>query len=336
MLFYKITLLFIKNVFALIIFNEVFMNKEDAKIIFMGTPEISANVLEAIIKDGYQVIAVISQPDKPVGRKGILEKTPTKKVAEQYGIDVYQPRKIRLEYQIIQDLKPDLIITFAYGQIVPKEVLEAPKLGCINLHGSLLPKYRGAAPIQYALINLEKTTGVTLMEMSEEMDAGKMFAKKEFPIDEEDNATSLFNKIAEAAKGLILEILPDFLKGNYPGVKQHESLVTYAHMIKPEEEKLDSQMDIDHLLGWIKALSDEPGGYFYLDDKKLKIFKARIKERNNKTNLGEIVNADKRGLDIQVNGGILSILELQLEGKKKMDYKSFLNGNANLLGKTLK
>ena len=181
------------------------MEKENLKVIFMGTPEISAYVLEAMINDGYQIIGVIAQPDRPVGRRGELEKVPTKVLAEKYNIPVFQPLKIRKEYDFVKELNPDVIITLAYGQIVPQGLLGIPRYGCLNLHGSLLPKYRGAAPIQYALINNDEVTGMTLMEMVAAMDAGKMYAKKELVIAEEDNATSLFQKMAVTAKELILE-----------------------------------------------------------------------------------------------------------------------------------
>ena len=178
------------------------------RIIFMGTPEISAHVLEGLISSGYNVIALIAQPDRPVGRKKILEPVPTKVVAEKHQIPVYQPVKIRKEYEFVKELNPDVIITLAYGQIVPQGLLDIPRLGCINLHGSLLPKYRGAAPIQYALMNNDKITGMTLMKMVKEMDAGEMYATEEVEISPLDNSTSLFNKMGEAALKLILRVLP--------------------------------------------------------------------------------------------------------------------------------
>ena len=182
----------------------------------MGTPEISAEVFEAMILDGYNFVGLIAQPDRPVGRKGLLEKVPTKVVAEKYNIPVFQPLKIRKDYAFMEELKPDVIITLAYGQIVPQGLLDIPQYGCLNLHGSLLPKYRGAAPIQYALINNEKVTGMTLMGMVAAMDAGPIYATKEVVIDEEDNSTSLFKKMAVAAKELILEKLPDYIDGKLP------------------------------------------------------------------------------------------------------------------------
>ena len=311
------------------------MDKKELKVIFMGTPEISAKVFEAMIQDGYQFVGLIAQPDRPVGRKGELEKVPTKKVAEKYNIPVFQPVKIRKEYEFVKELNPDVIITLAYGQIVPQGLLDIPKYGCLNLHGSLLPKYRGAAPIQYALINGDKATGMTLMEMVAAMDAGKMYAKEEVVIDENDNSTSLFEKMGDAAARLILEALPKYIDGELKGEEQDESLVSFCPSIKPEEEKLDLSKDVSSVLGWIRGLSDHPGAYLMLEGKKLKIYKAKIINDKEIAEIGTIVQADKNGLVIQCKGGQLALLELQKEGKNRMDYKSFLNGNQGLLNKKM-
>ena len=312
------------------------MNKKEIRIVFMGTPQISATVFEALIENGYNFVGLISQPDRPVGRKGILEKTPTKIIAEKYNIPVFQPIKIRSDYAFLEALKPDLIITLAYGQIVPQGVLDIPHLGCLNLHGSLLPKYRGAAPIQYALINNEKVTGMTLMEMTNKMDAGRMYAKKEIEIQEDDNSTSLFIKMGECAKELILEKLPLYIDGQLEGIPQNDDEVTFAPTIKAEQEKLNLELTKEEILGWIKGLSDEPGAYLYLDDLKFKIFKAKILNDQVSGEVGEIINADKNGLTLQLRNGQINLLEIQKEGKKRMDYKSFINGNNNLKGKILK
>ncbi len=312
------------------------MNKEELRLVFMGTPAISAKVFRAMIEDGYHFVGLIAQPDRPVGRKGELEKVPTKLVAEEYGIPCFQPIKIRKEYDFLVNLKPDLIITLAYGQIVPQGVLDIPRLGCLNLHGSLLPKYRGAAPIQFALINGEKVTGMTLMEMIDKMDAGKMYAKKELPISDDDNSTSLFEKIGDVATELILEALPKYINGELEGEVQDESLVTFCPTIKPEQEKIDLSLSANEILSWIKGLSDQPGAYFLMDDLKLKVYKASIVESSLEGNVGQIVQADKRGLIVKLNGGYLSLEDIQKEGKKRMDYRSFINGNQNLVGKILK
>ena len=297
----------------------------------MGTPEISATVLKAMINDGYKIVGVIAQPDKPVGRKGILEKVPTKVVAESFNIPVFQPAKIRLENDFLKELKPDVIVTVAYGQIVSQEVLDIPKYGCLNLHGSLLPKYRGASPIQTALINNDKVTGMTLMQMIYKMDAGKMYDKEIVNISEDDNSTSLFIKMGEAASKLILRTLPLYIDGKLPGEEQNEEEATFCKMIKPQQEKLDLSLNGQDINGFIRALSDVPGGYVFLNEQKLKIFKAKFLAEEFAGEVGEIVKADKNGLYIKVVDGVLSILELQKEGKKRMDYRSFINGNQNLL-----
>ena len=311
------------------------MEKKDLNLLFMGTPEISAYVFEQMILDGYHFVGLVAQPDHPVGRKGIIEEVPTKVIAEKYNIPVFQPIKIRKDFSFMDNLKVDLVITLAYGQIVPQGFLDIPRFGCLNLHGSLLPKLRGASPIQTALINNEKVTGVTLMEMVAAMDAGRMYGKKEVIIDEEDNATSLFKKISEAAKDLVLELLPKYVNGELEGIPQNEEEVTFCSLIKPEQEKLDLSKDILEVYGYIRGLSDEPGAYLYLDNQKLKIFKAKIANDLVTAEVGTIVQADKRGLLLQAKNGQLAILELQKEGKKRMDYKAFINGNQNLLGTKL-
>ena len=311
------------------------MEKKELNLLFMGTPEISAYVFEQMILDGYHFVGLVAQPDHPVGRKGIIEKVPTKVIAEKYNIPVFQPIKIRKDFSFMDNLKVDLVITLAYGQIVPQGFLDIPRFGCLNLHGSLLPKLRGASPVQTALINNEKVTGVTLMEMVAAMDAGRMYGKKEVNIEEDDNATSLFKKISEAAKDLVLELLPKYVNGELEGVPQDENEVTFCSLIKPEQEKLDLSKDILEVYGYIRGLSDEPGAYLYLDNQKLKIFKAKIANDLVTAEVGTIVQADKRGLLLQCQNGQLAILELQKEGKKRMDYKAFINGNQNLLGTKL-
>lgn len=305
------------------------------RIVFMGTPEISASVLEGIISSGYNVVAVIAQPDRPVGRKKVLMPVPTKVVATNHNIPVYQPLKIRKEYEFVNELHPDVIITLAYGQIVPQGLLDIPPIGCLNLHGSLLPKYRGAAPIQYALMNNDKVTGMTLMKMVKEMDAGEMYAKEEVEIDPSDNSTSLFKKMGDAALRLILRELPTILGGKLVGTPQDETLVSFAPSIKPEEEKLDLIKSKEELHGYIRALSDVPGAYLYLEGLKFKIYRSEIVSDEILGEVGEIVKADKKGLHLQTKNGVLALLDVQLEGKKRMDYMSFVNGHPNLLHEKL-
>lgn len=314
----------------------MFMNKNELRIIFMGTPSISAYVLRRMIESGFNIVAVISQVDKPTGRKHLLTPTPTKEVALEYNIPVYQKDKIRLDYDFVKEINPDLILTLAYGQILPQGLLDIPQYGCLNLHGSLLPKYRGAAPIQYALINNEKETGMCLMEMTSKMDAGKVYAKKALTIEESDNTTTLFNKLAEVAYQLVEDNLLDYVNGNLPGVEQDESLVTFAPTIKKEEEHLDLSKPVESIYGYIRALSDSPGAYLDSQMGKIKVFKSKIVSFDIKGELGEIIQADKSGIYLQCSNGILSLLELQKEGKSRLNYKDFLNGNKDLLHLILK
>ena len=305
------------------------------KILFMGTPEIASNVLEKLCLCGYNIVGVVSQPDRPVGRKHVIMPTPTKEIANKFGIPCYQPERIRKEFDFVKDIKPDLILTIAYGQIIPQALIDIPEYGCLNLHGSLLPKYRGAAPIQYALINNEKITGMSLMEMNDKMDEGKVYATNIIDIEEDDNATSLFNKMGDAAFELVNDCLQDYLDGKLPGEEQDSSLATYCPTIKKEEEKLNLYESTERIYGYIRALSDEPGAYLLLDNEVIKIFKAKVVSHDVKGELGEILQIDKNGIFLQCKDGILSLIELQRQGKKRMNYKDFANGNASLLHRIL-
>lgn len=305
------------------------MNIKDMRIVFMGTPEIAKQLLETLIINNYHVVGVIAQPDRPYGRKKILNPVPTKQVALEYNIPCYQPVKIRLDYQFLYDLKPDLIITLAYGQIVPQEVLDIPLYGCLNFHGSLLPKYRGAAPIQYALINNEKITGMTLMEMTSKMDAGRMYAKKEIIIDDDDNATTLFQKMGKLATDLALSYLPLYGEQKLVGEYQNEDEVTFAPSFKKEQEKLDLSLPVCDILGWIRGLSDEPGGYVLAENRKWKILKAHYYD-DHLGEIGTLKVVDKKLLLIQASDGRLAVDIIQKEGKPRMDIRSFLNGVTNI------
>ena len=305
-------------------------SKKDYRIIYMGTPEMSAKILERLIQDDFNIVALIAQEDKPVGRKGLLEKVPTKVVAEKYNIPVFQPHRIRKEYEFVKDLKPDLILTMAYGQIIPQGLLDIPTLGCLNVHGSLLPKYRGAAPIQRAIINGETKTGVTLMEMIDKMDAGKMFAFEECSIDENDNYSSLCEKIVECGNRVLEKNLLTYLEGNLKGTEQDENSVTFADKINPEDEKLDLSKPMILFLNWVRGLSEEPGGYIYLNNLKFKIFKAHKLSENRVSPVGTLTISKR--VVLQLSDGELELDEVQLEGKKKMDGKSFANGSHHLNG----
>ena len=312
------------------------MEKTALRIVFMGTPNISSFVLKRMIEEGFNIVGVVAQKDKPVGRKKIIMPVPTKVVAMEHNIPVFQPEKIRLDYQFLKEIAPDVIVTIAYGQIVPQAVLDIPKYGCLNLHGSLLPKYRGASPIQTSLLNNDEVTGVTLMEMTKDMDAGRMYAKKEVKISKEDNTTSLFEKIGVAAAELIIEALPKYIDGELVGVEQDENEVSFCHMITKEDEKIDINASTKEIYGKIRALSDEPGAYVILDDKKLKIFISEMLENKVNAQNGQIIQSDKNGLVFKTVDGAIKIISLQEEGKNRMDYRSFVNGHPNLIGKILK
>lgn len=304
------------------------------KTIYMGSPEISKIVLEGLLEAGLDVVAVISNEDRPLGRKAILTPTPVKAFALTKGIPVYTPHRIKNEHDFLQNIPCDLILTMAYGQIVPVEVLNHPKYGCLNLHGSLLPALRGAAPIQRALdLGLTKT-GVTLMEMVDKMDAGRMYDKQEISIEEEDNYTSLSLKIASASIEVSKRSLLDVLNKVNLGVEQDETLVSIAKKITAEEEHLDLTLPMKDILNHIRALSLTPGAYCYLDNEKIKILKAKKFSDEVTLAVGAILPI-KKHLVIQLSDGQMEILRLLPQGKKEMDGVSFLNGHS-LEGKVLK
>lgn len=311
---------------------------EKPKIVYLGTPEISANALKGLIESNlFDIVGVVTKPDQPVGRKMIMTPSPVALVAREYNIPLHKPIKLNKDYEFIEKLKPDLLLTFAYGQIISTKVLALSKYKPLNVHASLLPKYRGAAPIQYAIKDGEKVTGVSLMEMVKEMDAGDVYATVKVDIDNNDNYTSLAQKVSKAGLELLINYLPKYFNNELVGVNQDESKVTFCPSIKKEEEHLDLNLSPNQFVNYVRALSETPGAYLILDNQPFKIFKARVKEYvDNNVALGTIVNADKKGLIIKVNGGEVYLDEVQKAGKKKIDYKSFVNGEKNILGVILK
>lgn len=309
------------------------MEKRDLRIVYMGTPEMSARVLEHVIQAGYNVVGVIARIDKPVGRKKIIEKVPTKLTAEKYGIPVFQPLKIRLDYEFVRDLKPDIILTMAYGQIIPKGLLEIPKYLALNLHASILPSYRGAAPIQRAIWNGEKESGVTLMEMVEAMDAGRMFKIRTFPIDINDNFAMVCDKVVDASNKLVDEDIMPIVNGQNLGEVQDETRVTFADKIRPEDEKIDLNKEtVNEFINHVRALSPNIGAYLFLNGKKIKFFHAQkyddVIDRVGKLTVGEKVL-------LALKDGHAEIKTLQLDGKKIMDASAFKNGYRALDGAIL-
>ncbi len=303
------------------------MKMKEKRIVFFGTPSFAACILEGLIQANYQVIAVVSQPDKPIGRKKIMTPTPVKEVALKYNIPVYQPASLRKDYAFLKSMQFEMLITAAYGQILPQEVLDLAKVNNINVHASLLPRYRGGAPIQRAIMNGDSKTGVTIMEMIDKMDAGKMYAKEEVVIDDSVNTTELFEKLQFVGRDLLLKVLPQLFNNEIPGEVQCEEEVTFAKNIKREEEKIDFSLSTHQVHNLIRGLANQPGAYCLYKDKELKIYKSTIfKIVNDNQTTGRVKIEGKNRLLVKCKDGYLEILQLQLEGKQKMDSAAFLNG----------
>ncbi len=293
------------------------------KIIFMGTPNFAVPSLEALNKK-YEVVLVVSQPAKPEGRKGILKNPPVALKALELGIQLFQPEHIKNEYEYFKNIKADMIVTAAYGQFIPTKILNLYKK-CINVHGSLLPHHRGGAPIQRAIINGDKKTGVTIMEMVKKMDAGRMYASSEIPILDSDNNSSLFEKLAIIGKNLLMENIEDIYNGKNEGIMQNEEEATISPNIAPEEEKINFNIDARKVFNLIRGLSDEPGAYCEYNGQRIKIYKASIEKNDSDASPGTIINI-KKSLIVKCKTDAISILELQIPGKKRMNVKDFLNG----------
>ncbi len=296
------------------------------KIVFMGTPDFSVPILEALIKK-YEVVLVVTQPDKEVGRKKEIVASPVKKCAVEHNIPVFQPQNIRKDYQQIIDAEPDLIVTAAFGQIIGTKVLNYPKYRSINVHASLLPKYRGGAPIHYAVINGDKETGVTIMYMEKAMDAGDILSQRAIPILDEDTTGTMFKKLSILGRDLLMETIPSLIKGEITGVKQDEEQVTFAYNITPEEEKLNLNEDAKTLINKIRGLLPVPAANIVIKGDTLKIYQAKVSELTHNVEVGTIINKTKRYFTIACgNGTALDIYELQVSGKRRMMSADFING----------
>ena len=298
------------------------------KIVFMGTPDFSVNALENIVKAGHDVVGVITQPDKPKGRGGKMQYTPVKEKALELGLDVYQPQRVK-ETEFIEKLKemnPDAIVVIAFGQILPKAILDMPKYGCINVHASLLPKYRGAAPIQWSVIDGEKETGVTTMYMNEGLDTGDIIDKVVVPIDKKETGGSLFDKLAIEGGKLILKTLIELENGTAVRTPQDDSKSNYAGMINKQLRKIDFNKSANEIERLIRGLNPWPSAYTKMDGKTLKIWDADVDDSENDSVPGTITEVGKDFIRVATGKGSLKILELQLEGKKRMKTRDFLNG----------
>ena len=299
------------------------------KLIFMGTPDFSVGTLEALIAAGHEITLVVSQPDKPKGRGHELAPTPVKETALKHGLKVFQPKRLKDPETIrtLEETPADAIVVIAFGQIVPASILHMKKYGCINVHGSLLPKYRGAAPIQWAVIDGERESGVTIMQMDEGLDTGDMLLKGSVVLDEKETSGSLFDKLSALGASLCVEALEKLEKGELTPEKQGESPTEYARMLTKEMGELDFSRDAVTLERLIRGFNPWPSAYTRLGDKTLKIWAADVCEKQDpKKQPGTVTEVAKQDFTVACGEGALKITELQLQGKKRMDTAAFLRG----------
>lgn len=303
------------------------------RIVFMGTASFSLAVLQMLLENQYHVVGVVTQPDRYVGRKKVLTMPDVKVEALKYDIPVIQPVRIKEDYQAILDLQPDLIITAAYGQIIPQALLDAPRLGCVNVHASLLPLYRGGAPVHQAIIDGQEKTGVTIMYMVKKMDAGDIISQKETPILQDDTVGILYDRLSDLGAKLLKETLPSLLDGTNQRIPQDESLVTYAPTLSREDERIDWNLSAKQVYNKVRGTNPWPGSYTTYQGKTVKIWAGQVHQCENALkhhahqDNGTIVKIFKDAIGVKVNDGVYLITELQLEGKKRMSVKDYLNGH---------
>ena len=298
------------------------------KLVFMGTPDYAVNTLEALIAAGHNVAAVFAQPDKPVGRKHIITAPPVKVCAEKHGITVYQPNTLRdgKAEEILKEIAPDVIVVVAYGKILPKEILEIPKYGCVNGHASLLPKYRGASPIQWCIVCGEKETGVTAMLMDEGMDTGDILKTVETEIGAEETAEELFERLSGITAELLVNTLADLEKGNITPQKQDEEKASYAPIIKKEMAQLDfKNMTATEIHNAVRGYYSWPCAYFFLENKRIKVIKAAVAENTN-SKAGTVIKSDDSLVIACKDGTAVELVTVQPEGSKPMTAKQMLCG----------
>ena len=294
----------------------------------MGTPDFAVGTLEEIIRAGHKVVLVVTQPDKPKGRGKAMQYTPVKECALAHGIEVFQPVKVKEpeNIEVLRKYEPDIIIVAAFGQIVPKSILDMPKYGCVNVHASLLPKYRGAAPIQWAVINGDEVTGVTIMRMNEGIDTGDMIAKKTVRLAEDETGGSLFDKLAQVGAQLCVETMEMIEAGKVEYIPQNNEEATHTSMIRKELGLIDWNRPAVEIERLIRGLNPWPSAYTQLSGKTFKIWKAKVVSDENTYEPGCICRIDKDGMYVQTGEGILLLTEVQMEGKKRMEASAFLRG----------
>lgn len=298
---------------------------KNVRAVFMGTPDFAVPILASLIEK-INVVMVVSQPDREKDRKGNTIYSPCKELALVNGIEVYQPLKIREEYQKVLDQKPDIIITAAYGQIIPTEILDYPKYGCINVHGSLLPKLRGGAPIHHAIMNGDKEAGVTIMYMAQKMDAGDIISQRKIDIPDDMTLDELYSKLSLLGRDLLIDTLPSVIEGTNNRIKQNEDEVTFGYNITKEEEKINFNDTSVNIHNKIRGLSSIPGAYGILNNKRIKIYKSIKTDILSKEKPGTIININSDGIFVATNDYVIRLIDIKLEGKKRCPVKDFING----------
>jgi len=298
---------------------------KNINVVFMGTPSFAVPILEALLKE-YNVVMVVCQPDREKDRKGNIIYSPCKKLAIENNIEVFQPFKIKEEYQKILDKDPDIIITAAYGQIIPSEILDYPKYGCINVHGSLLPKLRGGAPIHHAIINGDSNAGVTIMYMDKKMDSGDIISQRSVLIGENTILDDLYKEISLLGRDLLMETLPSIINGTNSRIEQNEKEVTYGLNITKEEEKIDFDNNSRDIHNRIRGLSSVPGAYAMINGKRMKIYLSEITDIMSKKEPGIIEDITSNGILVNTRDYQILLKDIKLEGKKRCLVKDFING----------
>lgn len=318
-------------------------------IVFMGTPAFAVPSLERLLEEGYNISLVVTQPDKPQGRKKVLTPPPVKEAALKHGIPVFQPARLRNEESVAElaKWKPDLIVTAAFGQILPKSVLDMPPCGCVNVHGSLLPKYRGGAPIQRSIMNGEKVTGVTLMYMAEGLDTGDMISRVEVTIEDEDTSGTMFEKLSLAGAELLMREMPNLTKGKVPATPQKEDEATYAKNLSREDEKIDWSRQSRQIYDQVRGLTPYSGGFTLWDEQVFKVWgtinpsklpEPYLQASNASKNAepGTVLGMSKLGIEVKTGDGSLWLSEVQPAGKKAMAAGDFARGGSLTAGTVLK
>lgn len=302
------------------------------RIVYMGTPEIAAVILRRLLEAGQEVVLAVTQPDRPKGRGKALAEPPVKELAKAWNVPVFQPERVRLPeaVQVIRDAGPDMIVVAAFGQILPKELLTMPRYGCVNVHASLLPKYRGAAPIQWAILDGEEETGVSIMAMDEGIDTGAVFSQVAVPISEDETGGSLHDKLAEAGAAALLDAIPRIVSGELRAVPQGEMTTPYAKQLKKEMGRVDFTRSAAELERLIRGLNPWPSAYSYFNGKQCKLWKAETVPGDGIP--GTVTEVNRESFTVQTGDGRLVIRELQLEGKPRMKTGDFLRGNRITVG----